>query len=29
LRLVIDLTGDGKNDLTVVVHDRILVYPQD
>ncbi len=20
-------TGDGKNDLIVVVHDRILVYP--
>jgi hypothetical protein len=27
--LVIDLTGDGKNDLAVVVHDRILVYPQE
>ena len=26
--LVTDLTGDGKNDLVVVVHDRILVYPQ-
>ncbi len=24
-----DLTGDGKNDLAVVVHDRILVYPQE
>ena len=27
--LVADLTGDGKNDLAVVVHDRILVYPQE
>jgi hypothetical protein len=27
--LVIDLTGDKKNDLAVVVHDRILVYPQE
>lgn len=27
--LVADLTGDGKNDLVVLVHDRILVYPQD
>lgn len=27
--VVADLTGDGKNDLAVVVHDRILVYPQD
>ncbi len=26
--LVKDVTGDGKNDLIVVVHDRILVYPQ-
>ncbi len=25
--LVKDVTGDGKNDLIVVVHDRILVYP--
>ena len=24
--VVTDLTGDGKNDLAVVVHDRILVY---
>jgi hypothetical protein len=23
------LTGDGKNDLIVLVHDRILVYPQE
>jgi hypothetical protein len=27
--LVSDVTGDGKNDLVVVVHDRILVYPQE
>jgi hypothetical protein len=27
--LVIDVTNDGKNDLVVVVHDRILVYPQE
>ena len=27
--LVADLTGDGKNDLAVVVHDRVLVYPQE
>ena len=27
--LVTDVTGDGKNDLIVLVHDRILVYPQD
>ena len=27
--LVADLNGDGKNDLAVVVHDRILVYPQE
>ena len=26
--LVMDVTGDGKNDLVVLVHDRILVYPQ-
>jgi FG-GAP-like repeat len=24
-----DVTGDGKNDLIVLVHDRILVYPQE
>jgi FG-GAP-like repeat len=24
-----DVTGDKKNDLVVVVHDRVLVYPQD
>jgi len=27
--LVADLTGDGRNDLVVVVHDRVLLYPQE
>jgi len=27
--LVADLTGDGKNDLVVLVHDRIILYPQE
>jgi len=27
--MIIDVTGDGKNDLVVLVHDRILVYPQE
>ena len=27
--LVADVTGDGKNDLIVIVHDRVLVYPQE
>jgi hypothetical protein len=27
--LVTDVTGDKKNDLVVLVHDRILVYPQE
>jgi hypothetical protein len=27
--LVVDVTGDKKNDLVVLVHDRILVYPQE
>ena len=27
--LIVDVTGDGKNDLVVVVHDRVLVYPQE
>jgi FG-GAP-like repeat len=27
--LVSDVTGDGKNDLIIIVHDRILVYPQE
>lgn len=27
--VVDDVTGDGKNDLIVLVHDRVLVYPQE
>jgi hypothetical protein len=27
--LIVDVTGDGKNDLVVVVHDRVLAYPQE
>jgi hypothetical protein len=27
--LIMDFTGDGKNDLAIIVHDRILVYPQE
>ena len=27
--LITDVTGDGKKDLVVLVHDRILVYPQE
>ncbi|HEY5914804.1 MAG TPA: VCBS repeat-containing protein [Verrucomicrobiae bacterium] len=27
--LIADLTGDGKSDLVVLVHDRILLYPQE
>jgi len=27
--LIADVTGDRKNDLVVLVHDRILVYPQE
>ena len=27
--VVADLTGDGKNDLAVLVHDRIVVYSQE
>ena len=27
--MIVDVTGDKKNDLIVVVHDRILVYPQE
>jgi len=26
--LIADFTGDGRNDLVVLVHDRILLYPQ-
>ena len=27
--LIVDVTGDKKSDLVVVVHDRILIYPQE
>jgi hypothetical protein len=27
--LIADLTGDGKNDLVVLVHDRLILYPQE
>ncbi len=27
--LIADFTGDGKNDLAVLVHDRIILYPQE
>lgn len=27
--LLADVTGDGRNDVVLLVHDRILVYPQD
>lgn len=26
--LIVDVTGDGKDDLILLIHDRILVYPQ-
>lgn len=27
--VIADFTGDGKNDLGIIVHDRVLVYPQE
>jgi hypothetical protein len=24
-----DVTGDGRNDLVLLVHDRIVIYPQE
>ncbi|HUG20298.1 MAG TPA: VCBS repeat-containing protein [Planctomycetaceae bacterium] len=27
--LVVDVTGDGLDDLVLLIHDRVLVYPQD
>ncbi len=27
--VVTDVTGDGKNDLILIVHDRVIVYPQE
>ncbi len=26
---IAEVTGDGKNDLVTVIHDRIIIYPQD
>lgn len=26
---IADVTGDGKDDIIIIVHDRIIVYPQD
>jgi len=26
---VADVTGDGKDDLVTIIHDRIIIYPQD
>jgi len=26
---VADVSGDGKNDLVTIIHDRIIIYPQD
>ena len=26
---IADVTGDGKNDLVTIIHDRIIIYPQD
>ena len=26
---IADVTGDRKNDLVTVIHDRIIIYPQD
>jgi hypothetical protein len=27
--IIADVTGDGKNDLVLLVHDRVLIYPQE
>ena len=27
--IIADVTGDGKNDLILLVHDRVLIYPQE
>ena len=27
--LIADVTNDGKNDLIAIIHDRVIVYPQD
>ena len=26
---IADVTGDGKDDLVTIIHDRIIIYPQD
>ena len=26
---IADVTGDKKNDLVTIIHDRMIVYPQD
>ena len=26
---IADVTGDGKNDIITITHDRIIIYPQD
>jgi hypothetical protein len=27
--MIADVTGDGRNDLILICHDRLIVYPQD
>ncbi len=27
--IVADVTGDGKDDLVTIIHDRVIIYPQD
>ncbi len=27
--LIVDVTGDGRNDIVLLCHDRLIVYPQD
>lgn len=27
--VIADVTGDGKNDLVTITHDRVIIYPQD
>ena len=26
---IADVTGDGKDDLVTIIHDRVIIYPQD
>jgi hypothetical protein len=28
MAVIADVTGDGANDLVLLCHDRVLVYPQ-